>query len=72
MFQSGARYAVSDTTYAAECYRERETIKIIPEVVELIGVIVSLKNEQENYPDKFVVCCNKAKYHVKKLTQKIF
>ena len=45
MLQSGARYAVSDTAYAAECYRERETIsKIIPGAVELIGgVFVSLK-----------------------------
>ena len=63
MLQSGARYVVSDTNYAAECYREREIIsKIIPEAVELIGgVFVSLKNEQENYSDKFVACCNKAK-----------
>ena len=38
MLQSGARYVVSDTNYAAECYREREIIsRIIPEAVELIG-----------------------------------
>ena len=45
MLQSGARYVVSDTAYAAECYREREIIsKIIPEAVEEIGgVFVSLK-----------------------------
>ena len=73
MLQSGARYVVSDTNYAAECYREREIIsKIIPEAVELIGgVFVSLKNEQENYSDKFVISCDKQKYHVKKLIQKI-
>ena len=26
MLQSGARYVVSDTPYAAECFKERETI----------------------------------------------
>ena len=63
MLQSGGRYVVSDTNYAAECYRERKIIaKIIPEAVELIGgVFVSLKNEEGNYPNKFVSCCDKAK-----------
>ena len=63
MLQSGARYVASDTAYGAECYREREIIsKIIPEAVEEIGgVFVSLKNEQGNFPDKFVTCCGKAK-----------
>ena len=74
MLQSGARYVVSDTNYAAECYREREIIsKIIPEAVELIGgVFVSLKNEQENYPDKFVACCNKAKIPCEEIDSKDF
>jgi len=74
MLQSGARYVVSDTTYAAECYRERKIIsKIIPEAVELIGgVFVSLKNEQGNYPDQFVSCCNKAKIPCEEIDSKDF
>ena len=72
MLQSGARYVVSDTTYAAECYREREIIsKIIPGAVELIGgVFVSLKNEQGNFPDKFVSCCDKAKIPCEEINSK--
>ena len=32
MLQSGARYVVSDTNYAAECYRERKIIEdLFPE-----------------------------------------
>ena len=74
MLQSGARYVVSDTTYAAECYREREIIsKIIPEAVEEIGgVFVSLKNEQGNFPDKFVTCCGKAKIPCEEIDSKQF
>ena len=62
MLQSGARYVVSDTTYAAECYRERETISnLIPEAVELIGgVFVSLKNEQASFSERFYNCCLEA------------
>ena len=74
MLQSGARYVVSDTAYAAECYREREIIsKIIPEAVEEIGgVFVSLKNEQGNFPDKFVTCCGKAKIPCEEIDSKQF
>ena len=74
MLQSGARYVVSDTAYAAECYREREIIsKIIPEAVEKIGgVFVSLKNEQGNFPDKFVTCCGKAKIPCEEIDSKQF
>ena len=63
MLQSGARYAVSDTSYAAECFRERETIsKIVPEAVELIGgLFISLPNDPEDYPEKFSKCCEIAK-----------
>ena len=74
MLQSGARYVVSDTAYAAECYRERKIIsKIIPEAVEEIGgVFVSLKNEEGNFPDKFVSCCNKAKIPCEEIDSKDF
>ena len=50
MLQSGARYVVSDTPYAAECFKERETIsKIAPEAVELIGgLFISLPNDPED------------------------
>ena len=63
MLQSGARYVVSDTPYAAECFRERETIsKIAPEAVELIGgLFISLPNDPEDYPEKFIKCCEIAK-----------
>ncbi|PPR40555.1 MAG: Anaerobic glycerol-3-phosphate dehydrogenase subunit A [Alphaproteobacteria bacterium MarineAlpha5_Bin12] len=72
MLQSGARYVVSDTNYAAECYREREIIsRIIPEAVELIGgVFVSLKNEEENYSQQFVKCCDKAKIPCEEIASK--
>ncbi len=62
MLQSGARYVVSDTDYAAECYRERKIIsKTVPEAVELIGgVFVSLKNEKNDFSNRFVDCCKKA------------
>ncbi len=62
MLQSGARYVVSDTLYAAECYKERVIInKIAPEAVELVGgLFVSLENDDLDYPDEFVKCCNKA------------
>src|SRR3546814_845151 len=38
MLQSGARYAVSDTGYAAECMRERRIVaRLAPEAVEETG-----------------------------------
>ena len=63
MLQSGARYVVSDTSYAAECYREREIIaQLVPEAVELIGgYYISLPNDPEDYPEKFIQCCKEAK-----------
>ena len=49
MLQSGARYAVSDTEYAAECMRERLNIaNTAPEVVEQTGgLFVTLPDDPE-------------------------
>ena len=59
MLQSGARYAVSETSFAAECYQERNIIsKIFPKAVNLIGgFFISLPNDPEDYPEKFFKCC---------------
>ena len=63
MLQSGARYAVTETPFAAECYRERNIIsKIFPEAVDLIGgLFISLPHDPEDYPEQFLKCCEKAK-----------
>ena len=49
MLQSGARYAVTETSFAAECYNERNIIsKIFPKAVELIGgLFIILENFSE-------------------------
>ena len=74
MLQSGSRYVVTDTEYAAECYREREIIsKIIPSAVEEIGgIYISLKSEDGKYPDKFINCCSKAKIPCEEVDSKDF
>ena len=56
MLQSGARYAVTETSFAEECYCERNLIsKIFPKAVELIGgLFISLPNDPEDYPEKFI------------------
>ena len=63
MLQSGARYAVTETSFAAECYRERNIIsKIFPKAVNLIGgLFVKLSNDPEDYVEKFLQCCEVAK-----------
>ena len=63
LLQSGARYAVTETPFAAECYRERNIIsKIFPEAVDLIGgLFISLQHDPEDYPEQFLKCCEKAK-----------
>jgi len=63
MLQSGARYAVTETSFAAECYRERNIIsKIFPEAVDLIGgLFINLSNDPEDYPEQFLECCEIAK-----------
>ena len=59
MLQSGARYAVSDTEYAAECMRERLNIaRLLPATVEQTGgVFVSLPEDPAEYADRFVAGC---------------
>ena len=63
MLQSGARYAVTETSFAAECYRERNIIsKIFPKAVNLIGgLFIRLSNDPEDYVEKFLKCCEIAK-----------
>ena len=63
MLQSGARYAVTETSFAAECYQERNIIsKIFPKAVKLIGgLFISLPNDPEDYPEKLLKCCKIAK-----------
>ena len=63
MLQSGARYAVTETSFAAECYRERNIIsKIFPKAVDLIGgLFINLSNDPEDYPEQFLKCCEIAK-----------
>jgi glycerol-3-phosphate dehydrogenase len=69
MLQSGARYAVSDTTYAAECMRERRIIAAIaPSAVEVVGgLFVGLDDDSPDYAANFVRCCVKANIPVEEL-----
>ena len=69
MLQSGARYAVTETSFAAECYRERIIIsKIFPKAVNLIGgLFISLPNDPEDYPEQFLKCCEMAKIPTKEI-----
>ena len=69
MLQSGARYAVTETSFAAECYRERNTIsKIFPKAVNLIGgLFIKLSNDPEDYLEKFLKCCEIAKIPTKEI-----
>ena len=69
MLQSGARYAVTETSFAAECYRERSIIsKIFPKAVKSIGgLFISLPNDPEEYPEKFLKCCEIAKIPTKEI-----
>jgi glycerol-3-phosphate dehydrogenase len=62
MLQSGARYAVSDTAYAAECMRERLALAaLVPEAVEQTGgLFVSLPEDPQDYADRFHSGCKEA------------
>ena len=55
MLQSGARYAVTETSFAAACYKERNIIsKIFPKAVNLIGgLFIRLLSDPEDYVEKF-------------------
>jgi glycerol-3-phosphate dehydrogenase len=62
MLQSGARYAVSDTRYAAECMRERRTVAAIaPAAVEETGgLFVGLPEDPPDYATRFAAGCAEA------------
>src|SRR5690606_34353707 len=69
MLQSGARYAVSDTGYAAECMRERRIVAgLAPEAVEESGgIFVSLAEDPPDYADRFLAGCLAAGIPVQEL-----
>lgn len=69
MLQSGARYAVTEPSFAGECYKERNIIsKIFPRAVKLIGgLFISLPNDPEDYPEKLLTCCETAKIPIKEI-----
>jgi glycerol-3-phosphate dehydrogenase len=69
MLQSGARYAVSDTEYGAECMRERRIIaRLAPEAVERTGgLFVALPDDPAGFGDAFVAGCEKAQIPVDEL-----
>ena len=62
LLQSGARYAISDTQFASECFRERETVaSLAPSAVEPIGgVFVSLRQDPPKFAEHFVKGCRSA------------
>jgi len=70
MLQSGARYAVTETSFAAECFKERNIIsKIFPEAVDLIGgLFISLPHDPKDYPEQFLTCCKLAKIPTKEIS----
>ncbi len=72
MLQSGARYCVTETSFAAECYKERKTIsKIFSKAVKFTGgLFISLPNDPEDYPEKFLKCCQIAKIPIEEIAIK--
>jgi len=62
MLQSGARYAVSDAKYAAECMRERRIVAAItPQIVEETGgLFVSLTEDPPDFAEQFLLGCQAA------------
>lgn len=62
MLQSGARYAVSDASYASECMRERRIVSdLVPDAVESAGgLFVALPEDPSDYPERFVEGCRQA------------
>ena len=69
MLQSGARYAVSDTDYAAECMQERLHIaRLVPEAVEQCGgLFVSLPDDPPEFAEQFVSGCQRARISLEEL-----
>jgi glycerol-3-phosphate dehydrogenase len=66
MLQSGARYAVSDTGYAAECMRERRIVAgLIAEAVEPVGgIFVALRQDPPEFGGRFLEGCRAAEIPV--------
>ena len=62
MLQSGARYAVSDPSYASECMRERRVVgELVPDAVEPTGgLFVSQPEDPPDFPERFVEGCRRA------------
>lgn len=62
MLQSGARYAVTDPAYAAECMRERTIVAdLVPHAVEPVGgSFVALDEDPAGYADDFAAGCRAA------------
>ncbi|MEM7171269.1 MAG: anaerobic glycerol-3-phosphate dehydrogenase subunit A [Pseudomonadota bacterium] len=69
MLQSGARYAVSDTAYAAECMRERQIVaSLCPSAVEQTdGLFISLPEDPPQFADLFYSGCQAAQIPVEEL-----
>ena len=69
MLQSGGRYAVSDTDYAAECMRERQIVAgLVPHLVEPTGgLFVSLQEDPPAFVDTFKAGCETARIPVEEL-----
>ena len=72
MLQSGARYAVTETSFAAECYRERKIIsRIFPKAVNLIGgLFVRSSKDPEDYIEEFLKGCEVAKIPTREIQVK--
>ncbi len=69
MLQSGARYAVSDTAYGAECMRERLIVaELAPGIVEKTGgLFVSLPDDPPEFADKLLAGCRNAGIPIEEL-----
>ncbi len=69
MLQSGARYVVSDTRYAAECMEERRIVAgLVANAVELSGgLFVALDEDPPEFADRFAQGCRSARIPVEEL-----
>jgi glycerol-3-phosphate dehydrogenase len=69
MLQSGARYAVSDTAYGAECMRERLIVAdLAPGIVEKTGgLFVSLPDDPPEFAEKLLAGCRNAGIPIEEL-----
>ena len=72
MLQSGARYAVTETSFAEQCFKERNIIsKIFPKAVKLIGgLFISLPDDPKDYQVKLLTGCEIAKIPIREIEVK--